>query len=111
MSDILTEFEQFLAPLDSAIAITYKEKIQQTIFQLYENYREKSYSAPTATIKFNETMNLGTKSVLGFISKKYRKDILEYWSETGLVLYIHTQLKIMSQTEIDQKIAQYATGE
>lgn len=93
-------FEILMSPMDSVITMVFINSLRTRVLNIFVNYKDASLSNPNAVEEILQIVRDGTKDCLLQISKKYMKNILEYLSNDGLVLYISTHVKQLVENEL-----------
>lgn len=94
------KFEEMLSPLETVVVLVYTEEVKPCMLQLYNDYQSDIFKSTTAAQSINECLGQGSKKVLEFLSRKYIKSLLEYFSTDGLSTFIFASLKQLSEKDL-----------
>lgn len=101
----VTEFEEYMIPLDIAITMVFKRELEKDIPEHFSKYGRDCLSNPNSLIELNDMLKAHVAKVLSLIAKDYRKRLRKVYTDDGIIYYIYSNLHNMLSTDIEDRIS------
>ena len=106
VTETSNEFEMILQPLDIMINLVFDNHIQPSMDELYLKYKEDLIKTKSANEDIKTVINNSSKQSLSLLSKRYRRRLLQFYSQDGLAYYIYVRVNRLTINLLEELIEQ-----
>lgn len=103
--ETLTPFEIKFQPLDNLITLIFENKIKADIISLYENYKGDLGKTTSSKTDIKSLITDASKECLQLLSKKYRTELIDIYSNDGLAYYTYVNINKLSVNFLEELIS------
>lgn len=87
------DFQLLLSPIDTMISVSFIEHIRDNLENHCNTYKDEVFTSENSLKELNILLKDTVIKTESYLSKNYKKKLLDYFNEESLSLYIYSQLK------------------